>query len=89
MAKKQVEEDRTKALIEKRTEFIEKTKNILTLPDIIETKPRGRKGKVMRTGGGGGGGGCFTTTKINFKLDLNMAGHTCHCLLCPFIGIGL
>eukprot|EP00057_Strongylocentrotus_purpuratus_P019319 XP_011673793.1 PREDICTED: RNA polymerase-associated protein CTR9 homolog isoform X2 [Strongylocentrotus purpuratus] len=45
MAKKQVEEDRTKALIEKRTEFIEKTKNILTLPDIIETKPRGRKGK--------------------------------------------
>nr|XP_054761257.1 LOW QUALITY PROTEIN: RNA polymerase-associated protein CTR9 homolog [Lytechinus pictus] len=46
MAKRHEEEERTKALIEKRTEFIEKTKNILTLPDIVETKPKsGRKGR--------------------------------------------
>ncbi|XP_041472175.1 RNA polymerase-associated protein CTR9 homolog isoform X1 [Lytechinus variegatus] len=46
MAKRHEEEERMKALIEKRTEFIEKTKNILTLPDIVETKPKaGRKGR--------------------------------------------
>ena len=28
------------------------------------------------------------TTKI-FKFDLTMAGHSCHCLLSPFTGIGL
>ena len=26
-------------------------------------------------------GGCFTKTKIDFKLDLIMAGHSCHWLL--------
>ena len=25
-------------------------------------------------------GGCFTKTKIDFKLDLAMAGRSCHCL---------
>ena len=34
-------------------------------------------------------GGCFTKTKIDFKLDLTMAGRSCHCLLSPFTGIGL
>ena len=48
MAKKQEEEDRLKALIEKRTEFIEKTKGILSLPDIVESKSKGgRKGRVI------------------------------------------
>ena len=28
-------------------------------------------------------GYCFTKTKIDFKLDLNMAGGSCHCLLSP------
>ena len=49
MARKQEKEDKVKAMIEKRTEFIEKTKNILTLPDIIGTERKskgGRKGKV-------------------------------------------
>ena len=32
---------------------------------------------------------CFTKTKIDFKLDLNMAWRLCHCLLSPFTGIGL
>ena len=32
---------------------------------------------------------CFTKTKIDFKLDLTMAGHSCHCLLSSFPGIGL
>ena len=48
MAKTQEEEDRLKALIEKRTEFIEKTKGILSLPDIVESKSKGgRKGRVI------------------------------------------
>ena len=34
-------------------------------------------------------GECFTKTKINFKLDLTMAGHSCHCFLSPFTDIGL
>ena len=34
-------------------------------------------------------GGCFTKTKIDFKLDLTMAGRSCHCFLSPFTGIGL
>ena len=39
--------------------------------------------------GGGGGRGWFTKTKIDFKLDLTMAGCSCHCLFSPFTGIGL
>ena len=49
MARKQEKEDKVKAKIEKRAEFIEKTKNILTLPDIVGTERKskgGRKGKV-------------------------------------------
>ena len=34
-------------------------------------------------------GECFTKTKIDLKFDLAMAGHSCHCLLSPIIGIGL
>ena len=33
--------------------------------------------------------GVCTNTKIDFKLDLNMAVHSFHCLLSPFTGIGL
>ena len=33
--------------------------------------------------------GCFTKTKIYFKLDLTMAGRSCHCLLSLFTGIAL
>ena len=29
------------------------------------------------------GGGCFTNTKIDFKLDLTMAGRSYHWLLSP------
>ena len=28
-------------------------------------------------------GECFTKTKIDFKLDLTMAGRSCHLLLSP------
>ena len=34
-------------------------------------------------------GECFTKTKIDFKLDLTMAGRSCHCLRSPFTAIGL
>ena len=30
-------------------------------------------------------GGCFTKTKIDFKLDLDMAGHSCHWLLSTLV----
>ena len=40
-------------------------------------------------GGFGRPGGCFTKTKIDFKLDLTMAGSLGHWLLLPFTGIGL
>ena len=37
-----------------------------------------------------GSGECFTKTMIDFKLNLAIAGHSCHCLLSPFYtGIGL
>ena len=32
---------------------------------------------------------CFTKTKIDFKLDFNIAGRSCHCFLSTFTGIGL
>ena len=34
-------------------------------------------------------GECFTKTKVGLKLDLTIAGHSCHCLISPFTGIGL
>ena len=34
-------------------------------------------------------GGRFTKTKMDFKLELTMAGHSCHCLHSPFTDIGL
>ena len=32
-------------------------------------------------------GECFTKTKVDFKLNLTMAGCSCQCLLSPFTGI--
>lgn len=48
MARKQEDEERSKALMEKRAQFIEKTKNILVVaePEPVRKGGGGRRGKV-------------------------------------------
>ena len=52
IAKQQEEEQKAKELMEKRAQFIEKNKNLLIAPEIVEEKPRGgggKRGRVSKT----------------------------------------